>query len=124
MQVLKKTHIRVSIDNKELLDKKKAKLGLNSVNDVVSMLLEKDEEFSILKKIKRNKIKNKPIAMPKEKPKTELLSLNGKCLFKHEREDGNIDCAKDFREKNVVYILTNEQCVECWNNAFHVSISE
>jgi len=124
MQALKeKTHIRISIENKQLLEKKKAKLSFNSVNDVVSMLLEKDEEFATLKKIKRKKLQNVPIATSKEKPKTELLSLNGTCLFKHERQDGKLDCAKDFIEKNAVHVLTNEQCNECWNNAFHVSIN-
>lgn len=123
MQVLKKTHIRISVDNKELLEKKKAKLRLKSINEVISVLLQKEDEYSTLKKIKRKKPQNVPIAMPKEKPKTELLSLNGRCVFKHERQDGKIDCAKDFIEKNVVHVLTNEQCMECWNNAFHVSIN-
>lgn len=117
------TSIRVPIETKELLEKKKAKLRLKSLNDVVLMLLEKDEEFATLKKVKRKKSQNVPIVMPKEKPKTELPSLNGKCVFKHEREDGKIDCAKDFIKKNAVHVLTNEQCAECWNNAFHVSIS-
>jgi hypothetical protein len=123
MQVLKKTHIRVSIDNKELLEKKKRKLRLNSVNEVITVLLQKEDEYSTLKKIKRKKSQNVPIATSKEKPKTEMLSLNGRCVFKHERQDGNVDCAKDFIEKNAVHVLTNEQCMECWNNAFHVPIN-
>jgi len=117
------TSIRVPIETKELLEKKKAKLGLKSLNDVVLMLLEKDQEFAIVKKIKRKKSQNEPKGILKEKPKTELPSLNGKCVFKHEREDGNVDCAKEFREKNAIHVLTNEQCMECWNNAFHVPIS-
>lgn len=123
MQVLRKTHIRISVDNKELLEKKKSKLRLKSLNEVISVLLQKEDEYSTLKKMKRKKSRNVPISMPKEKPKAELLSLNGRCVFKHEREDGKVDCAKDFIEKNVVHILTNEQCMECWNNAFHVSIN-
>ena len=117
------TSIRVPIETKQLLEKKKAKLGLKSLNDVVLMLLEKDEEFAIVKKIKRKKSQNEPKGIIKEKPKTELLSLNGKCLFKHEREDGKVDCAKDFREKNRMHVLRNEECKECWNNAFRVPIS-
>ena len=123
MQVLKKTHIRISLDNKELLEKKKAKLRLKSINEVISVLLEKEDEYSTLKKVKRKKSQNAPIGMPKEKRKTELLSLNGRCVFKHERQDGKIDCAKDFIKKNAVHVLTNEQCMECWNKAFHVSIN-
>lgn len=114
------TSIRVPIETKELLEKKKAKLRLKSLNDVVLMLLEKDEEFATLEKMKRKKSQNVPIAIPKEKPKTELPSLNGKCLFKHERQDGKIDCAKDFIEKNAIHIYTKDQCSECWNNTFHV----
>jgi len=121
MQVLKKTHIRISIDNKELLEEKKRKLRLNSLDKVISVLLQKEEELSIVKKVEKRK---KTKAMPIEKPKVELPSLNGKCVFKHERQDGKTDCAKDFREKTVLHVVTNEQCTECWNNAIHVSISD
>jgi hypothetical protein len=117
------TSIRVLIETRELLEKKKAKLHLKSLNDVVLMLLEKDEEFAALKKVKRKKSQNEPIPTSKEKPKTELLSLNGKCVFKHERQDGKVDCAKEFRAKNRIHVLSNEQCKECWNRAFHVPIS-
>jgi hypothetical protein len=120
MQVVKKqTHIRVSMENKEGLEHKRHKLRLNSVNDVISVLLQKEEEFSILKNIERRK-KSKVIV--EEKPKIELPSLNGKCLFKANRKDGNIDCAKDFVEKDILHSLTTEQCDECWNNAMHVMI--
>jgi len=125
MQALKNKKVvtKVSVGNLEILKEKKRKLRLNSIDDVISVLLEKEEEFSTLKKIKRKKIQNEPIDMVKEKPKIELPSLNGTCLFRTEREEGKINCAKDFKEKNVIHVLTKEQCNECWNNSFHVPIN-
>jgi hypothetical protein len=124
------TLIRISIENKELLEEKKRKFHLNSIDRLISILLEKEEEFSIIKKIeKREKAK----AMSKnmqfddklntmEKPKMKLPLWNGKCVFKHEREDGQIDCAKDLLEKGNLHVLTDGQCNECWNNAEHKTI--
>ena len=130
MQELKKeTHVRISIENKEGLEEKRRKLCLKSINEVISMLLQKEEEFSIIKKVeKRKKSQMMDDNMQLDdklntvKPKTELPSLNGKCLFRAERQDGKIDCAKDFLKSNVIHALTIEQCNECWNNALHIAI--
>lgn len=95
------------------------------------MLLQKEDEFSILKKIeKRKKVKAvfeeeaKEKEKAKENLKMKLFSLNGECLFKHERQDGKIDCAKDFREKDVIRVYAKDHCSECWNKAIHVPMEK
>ena len=127
MQSLKNgTNVRISIDNKQLLAKKKRKLKVRSIDAVISLLLEKEKELSMLKKAeKRNKAK--AISMEKPKPLTEEISTSFKiplvyevCAFKHERLDGKIDCAKDFMRTNRIHIILPEQCNECFN--FHEKI--
>ncbi|MCD6484683.1 MAG: hypothetical protein J7L47_06195 [Candidatus Odinarchaeota archaeon] len=123
--VKKQTHIRVSIENKEYLEKKKRKLHLKSIDDVISFLRRKEEELEVLRGIKQKKKqrKERKSEIVPEKVKVKLPSLNGVCVYRHEREDGKIDCAKDFVETNVIHIVTREQCSKCWKNAIHEPIS-
>jgi hypothetical protein len=114
--------IRISVENKEILEKKQRRLNLKSLDKVISMLLQKEEKLSLasMKEKKQEKAQDVPI----EKPRLELRSQardKEKCLFRVEKEIGKIQCAKDFAETDVIHVRTIEQCNECWTSAFHVN---
>jgi len=114
--------IRISVENKEILEKKQRRLNLKSLDNVISMLLQKEEKLSLasMKEKKQERAQDVPI----EKPRLELRSSKGnkeKCLFRAEKEEGKVQCAKDFVETSVIHIRTIEYCNECWTSAFHVN---
>jgi len=36
------------------------------------------------------------------------------CVFRSEREDGKIDCAKDFAKTGKIHVVSKEFCDKCW----------
>ena len=114
--------IRISVENKEILEKKQRRLNLKSVDRVISVLLEKQEKFSSVHMTEKKQERAQDV--PIEKPRLELRSSKGnkeKCLFRAEKEEGKVQCAKDFVETSVIHIRTIEYCNECWTSAFHVN---
>ncbi|MCJ7805893.1 hypothetical protein MUP46_04610 [Patescibacteria group bacterium] len=114
--------MKISTENKELLEKKKRRLGLKSLDKVISVLLEKQEKSSSVHITEKKQEQAQDV--PIEKPRLELPSSKGnkeKCLFRAEKEIGKIQCAKDFAETDVIHIKTIEYCNECWTNAFHIN---
>ena len=114
--------IRISTENKEILEKKQRRLNLKSLDRLISVLLEKQEKFPSVHMMEKKQ--ERPQDVPIEKPRLELRSSKGnkeKCLFRAEKEEGKVQCAKDFVETNVIHIKTIEHCNECWANAFHVN---
>jgi len=124
MQALedKKRLAKISNRNLEILKQKRDKLGLNCIDAVISILLEKQEKHSLVSM--KEKKQEKALDVPIEKPRLELPSSKGnkeKCLFRAEKEEGKVQCAKDFVETSVIHIRTIEHCNECWTSAFHVN---
>ena len=116
------TQIRISLENKEILEKKQRRLGLKSLDRLISVLLEKQEKFSLVRMTEKKQEQAQDV--PIEKPKLELPSSKEnkeKCLFRAEKEVGKIQCAKDFAETDVIHVRTTDQCNECWTSAFHVN---
>jgi len=114
--------IRISVENKEILEKKQRRLNLKSLDKVISVLLEKQEKFSSVHMTEKKQEQAQDV--PIERPRLELPSSKGnkeKCLFRAEKEEGKIQCAKDFAETSVIHTKTIEYCNECWTSAFHVN---
>jgi hypothetical protein len=114
--------IRISTENKEILEKKQRRLGLKSLDRLISVLLEKQEKSSSVHMTEKKQEQAQDV--PIEKSRLELPSSKGdkeKCLFRAEKEIGKIQCAKDFAETSVIHVRTIEQCNECWTSAFHAN---
>jgi hypothetical protein len=128
MQTLKNhSSIKISMENKQLLANRKKKYKVKSINQVISVLLEKEKEAKVLKRAERKKIKNVPIAIATEKLKPSietaptfkivLRSDGNNCVFKAMRQvrnDGRLYCAKDYAETGKLHVVTEAQCFECF----------
>jgi len=129
MQTLKNeiVNIKVSMEHRQLLANRKKKYKVKSIDQVISVLLEKEKEANLLKRAKRKKIENVPIAISKEKLKPlietaptfkiVLRSDGNNCVFKpatQVRNDGRLYCAKDYAETGKLHVVTEAQCFECF----------
>jgi len=115
------------MENKQFLANRKKKYKVKSIDQVISVLLEKEKEAKLLKRAERKKIKNEPIAIATEKLKPSietaptfklvLTSDGNNCVFKPMRQvrnDGRLYCAKDYAETGKLHVVTEDQCFECF----------
>jgi len=121
----------------------KRRYKVRSINDVIKKLLEIWDEYQIIKaetseKSEKSEKYEETVLLKEEiqdicyncanysfcacdwKHKPEEVKEHGcfkprnQCVFRSERPDGKIDCAKDFAKSGKIHIVTKEFCDKCW----------